>query len=492
MIAPRAWPVRARIQDAGVVPLAALGLAIAYAVALLVRGDNIVLLAPLLAALVAVIVFVRPVAGVYLIFGTAILLEQFVILGLNPITVGTHFYQNLSAYTEIPLRLSVADLLLLLTLAAWCAQVMRGKAHVTMGRFGWALAGYGGVFLLGVVIGVARGGFDADAALAELRGPVLLCLVYLLSANCLRGRAAAQIVAWELVVLVGIKALQGIQNFIDGLSVPYDLEAVTGHEDVIFFDLIFALALAAFVLRLRTRLAIALYAVTPLILTTLVLTERRVGFIALGVSCIVVLLVTARLEPRRALTLGAIGLAAAVIYGVTFWDADGAIAQPIRAIRAIAEPSYVSVRDQMSDNWRVKEDLNIANTIRQLPLTGVGVGQEYLVYTDPPPLPPAFTFWRFITHNALLWLWLKAGVFGAFALWFLVARVVTFGASTAARLRDVDLRWFALMPVCLVVAQIVFSAVELGLSYSRTMIVLGTVLGLASSLFPREPEAPSR
>ena len=69
--------------------------------------------------------------------------------------------------------------------------------------------------------------------------------------------------------------------------------------------------------------------------------------------------------------------------------------------------SSLSRRDQMSDDWRVRENANIAFTIQQLPLTGVGLGQEYLVEQSPPPLPPAFTYWRYITHNALLWLWLK-------------------------------------------------------------------------------------
>ncbi len=97
------------------------GLAIAYSAAILLSGDAL-LLVPLLGAVVVVAIAARPVVGVYLLFGIAILLEQFVILGLQPITVGTHVYQNLSAYTEIPLRLSIVDLLLLLTAISWAAQ----------------------------------------------------------------------------------------------------------------------------------------------------------------------------------------------------------------------------------------------------------------------------------------------------------------------------------------------------------------------------------
>jgi len=80
----------------------------------------------------------------------------------------------------------------------------------------------------------------------------------------------------------------------------------------------------------------------------------------------------------------------------------------------------------------------------------------------------------------VLWLWLKAGAFGAFALWFLVTRAVLLGTSLFRRVQEPSLRWYVTLPVLLVLAQVVFSSVDLGLTYSRTMIVLGASLGLAA------------
>ena len=105
-------------------------------------------------------------------------------------------------------------------------------------------------------------------------------------------------------------------------------------------------------------------------------------------------------------------------------------------------------------------------------------------------MPASFPYWRYITHNAVLWLWLKAGPLGAFALWFLVARVLLVGSSLYVRLRDPGLRLVAALPVAVVVCQIVFSSVDLGLSYTRTMLVLGTSLGLVAVLV--QPKVPSR
>ena len=52
------------------------------------------------------------------------------------------------------------------------------------------------------------------------------------------------------------------------------------------------------------------------------------------------------------------------------------------------------------------------------------------------------------------------------------------------------------MPVLLIVIQVVFSSVDLGLTYSRTMIVLGVSLGLMAYLGDaaraQELDAPAR
>ncbi len=474
--------------------VAVLALALACSIAIVRSGGDPLLLVPLLTTLVIVAVMAHPVLGVYLVFGGAILLEQYFILGLEPITVGTHFYQNLSAYTPVPLRLSVVDLLMLLTTAAWAARMATGRhPRPRMGPLGWPIAGYGAVFVLGTAIGAARGGgWDLDAVLAELRGPVQLCVMYFLAANLIRERTHLRAVVWMFVLLVGVKGLQAIINYQDAANVPYNLEAVTAHEDVVFFDVAITLGVAAVALRVRSRLATVLLALQPLILVAELLTERRVGFVALGVGLVVVVILSSRTEPRRALALAAVGALAATFYVAAFWDSNGPLAEPVRAVRSVIDPSYVSARDQMSDDWRVREDKNIAYTIAQLPLTGVGLGQQYLVRESPPPLPPAFTYWRYITHNALLWLWLKAGPLGAFALWFLVARVVMIGSAGAASLGDVELRHYAFMPVCLIACQIVFSAVELGLTYSRTMIVLGTGLGLMAALLELAPRTYAR
>jgi hypothetical protein len=476
-------------SSASMIAAAALALAAAYAVAIARSGGDAMLLFPLIGALVVLGVLAHPAVGLYVVFGAAILFEQFLVPGLSPVTQYSRVFQNLSVYTPIPIRLSIVDLLILLTLAGIVAQRIRDRHEpMRIGVLGWAVLGYFSVFLVGIVIGAIRGGaWKPDVALNELRAPVQGCVAYFLAANLVRERRQVQVFMWLFVLLVGVKALQGILNYFEAQSLSYWLDAVSSHEDVVFWGVPVALAVVALVLGIRDRLAYALFATAPIILMAELLSNRRVGLIALGVILVAITLLLCFSHPRRAATLAGIGAIFLVAYGVIFWDADGPVAQPLRAVRSIVDVSDVSIVDQFSNQWREIENDNVAFTIQQLPLTGVGLGQRYLFEREPSEVP--FEYWRYITHNAPLWLWLKAGPLGAFALWFLVARALLVGAALYRRLSEPSLRLIVALPIALVVSQIVFSSVELGLTYSRNMIVLGVALGLLS--FVAKQQSPT-
>jgi len=269
-------------------------------------------------------------------------------------------------------------------------------------------------------------------------------------------------------------------NYVEAQSLPYWLDAVSSHEDVVFWSVPVALAVVALVLGIRNRLVYVLLATQPIILIAEFISNRRVGLIGLGVTLVAITLLLCFSHPRRAAALAALGAIVLVSYAVIFWDADGPVAAPLRAMRSIVDTSDLPIVDQYSNQWREIENENIAFTIKQLPLTGVGLGQRYLFEREPSEVP--FEYWRYITHNAPLWLWLKAGPLGAFALWFLVARTLLLGAALYRRHAEPSLRLILALPIALVVSQIVFSSVELGLTYSRNMIVLGVALGLISFL----------
>ena len=456
-----------------------------YAATLVATEGEPLLVVPLVGALVGLAIFTRPEFGLYFLFVAAILLEQFDIGGgLSPLTARTNFFQNISGFSNVPLRFSACDLVAVMTLASWLLRrVVGANPRARVGPLGWALAAYLLAFALGAVIGASRGGsWDAIAALAEARGPIYACLLCFLTGNLVRDRTQLTTLLWIFVLLVGVKAFQAIGNYVEVQTRgPFWIEAVTAHEDVIFFDVAIVLALVMVALGLRGRLMYVLLALQPVILAAEVLTTRRVAFVALAAALLVVALMSAVDRPRMTMLVVAGGTLMFALYAAALWDHHGPTALPVSIVRGIVDPNSLSWRDRGSNDWREIENSNIGYTVRQLPLTGVGLGQEYLFQREPPALT-MFVYWRLMTHNAVLWLWLKAGPYGAFALWFLVASVLLSGLRLFRRLEDPLLRAAASFPVLLTVAQIVFSSVDLGLTYNRTMIVFGVALGLVAPL----------
>lgn len=454
-----------------------------YAVALLRSGGDPLLAAPFVATLVVVAVFIRPIVGVYVLFGCALLFEQFDISGLTPLTAQTHFYENLTSFSWIPIRLSMSDLLALTTLASWgLRRLTRSNESLRLGPLWWALGIYASAFVVGTIVGAVRGGaWDPIIALAEARGALYVGLLYFLTANLIRERAHMVGLLWMFTLLVGVKALQGIGNYAEMRALGYSLEAVTSHEDVVFFGAAVALALVMAALGLRAKLFWAVLALLPVVMVTELLTQRRSGFAVLAIVVLVVAIMAYTEHKRATLAVLAVGLVVGTLYAGAFWTSDSRLAEPLRIVRGFVDPAAVSWRDRSSDAWREIEDSNIAFTVQQLPLTGVGLGQQYLFKVEPPALT-SFVYWRYIAHNAVLWLWLKGGPYCVFTFWMLIAVVVVRGMRLYRGLSDPYLRAAAALPVLLIAAQVIFSSVDLGLTYNRTMTVLGVALGLTAPL----------
>src|SRR5207237_851442 len=211
-----------------------------------------------------------------------------------------------------------------------------------------------------------------------------------------------------------------------------------------------------------------LRSIHPLSLAADVLTTRLLSFVDLAAALLVVALMSAIDRPRMTLVVVAGATLVFALYAGALWDHHGPAALPVSIVRGVVDPNSLSWRARGSNDWREIENSNIGYTVRQLPLTGVGLGQEYLFQREPPALTN-FAYRRMMPSN--------------------------WGLRLYRRLEDPLLRAAGSCPVLVTVAQIVFSSVDLGLTYHRTMIVFGVALGfvapLAVCVRSAEPE-PSR
>jgi hypothetical protein len=445
-----------------------------------------------LAALVCVVaIALRPRIGLYLLLFCAIFLEQWAIAGLDPLTARLPFYQTLSGSSNFPLPISPLEIILLLTIAAVLLPHMarRGTAFVRGSLFVPILL-FIAFVVASIIFGFTGGGgtgpFDLRAAWEETRSFFYLGVIYVLTCNLIQTRAQLRTFIWLFIAAIALKSVQGIVRYIDVRANGLQADSITGHEDVVFFAA-FVLLVAGLLLfgaklepQARRQLRVMLV-VLPALLFTLLVTNRRLGFVVLlsGLTLVAILLLRTRRDLfLRFAPLVVIGLG---IYIPLFWNGTGTLSEPIRALRSITAPE--TERDRSSNAWRALENTNIDYNLRIAPITGLGFGRPYSFIVAEPPLDATgFTYWRYIAHNAIYWVWMKMGLIGFILFWYLIGSAVVLGLVTFRQLRDGYLKALALVAAGVVLMQVIFSYGDLGLTYSRSMIFLGCMLGVLARL----------
>ena len=143
-------------------------------------------------------------------------------------------------------------------------------------------------------------------------------------------------------------------------------------------------------------------------------------------------------QPRRFWLLLPVVVLVLTAYLGAFWNASGAPGFPAQAVKSVVAPEQQSEEDQASDLYRDIERHDIIATIRSNPVAraSASVSRSYM----PWPLPNIsfFVFWEYITHNSILWIWMKAGIGGFVAMLMLFATALRTGARALVRHRRRD------------------------------------------------------
>lgn len=424
-----------------------------------------------------------PVLSVFFLVFSALLIDQWPVPGIEPITDKTHLYRTLSSFTPVSLPVTPAEMILGITLLAVLLPALgrRGSGFYRGSLFGPVI-----FFLIAVIAsaifglsrGTGTGPFLASAAWAEARSFIYLIICYVLAANLITNRRRLNLLVWVVILTIGLKGIQGISHFLVERRLGVSLESITGHEDVVFFGTFFVLLAATLLFGGDRRHRITmLWLLAPVAFTELA-TSRRIAFFILPFGLMIIgagLFQTNRRLFFRIVPVVAILVAA---YIGIFWNqTDTLLGEPARAVRS--QVGTTSLRDERSDVWRALERENITENIRSAPLTGLGFGRPYRFYEPQPSLVTSgFVYWTYITHNAIFWVWMKMGVIGFIAFWLLLGSAIVQGLKSFRQLSDPTLRVLAITIAGLVVMQILFSYGDLGLTYARPMIFLGCMLGV--------------
>ena len=154
------------------------------------------------------------------------------------------------------------------------------------------------------------------------------------------------------------------------------------------------------------------------------MTNRRLGFVVLAVGLALVAVLLLRTRRDIFLRLAPLVLVGLGIY-IAVFSGTGREHSASRSA-----PSAPSLRRRQSatissNAWRELENTNIDYNMRTAPITGLGFGRPYSFIVAQPPLDATgFTYWRYIAHNAIYWVWMKMGLIGFILFWYLIGSAV--------------------------------------------------------------------
>lgn len=322
--------------------------------------------------------------------------------------------------------------LVLLGLLIWRLRARVPRLHISFGTLKWPLIVFLSLVTVSLVYGLARGA-QFNIALWEVRGFMMMALVYVITCILLRNDTHANQFIWTVFIASTALAIESIIRwlvYVRNSNAAADL--AFDHVDSVIFC--FTCLLCVGLLTLGGTRAQRIYALglLPLMIFTIEIMRRRVAFALLIIGIGIFFILLYRLRPRLTWkVLIPLALISALYLGAT-WNNNGSLGQPARAIRSAIAPDP---RDAQSDSYRTTEKQDIVANIRVAPYTGLGFGEPFTMFIPLPDLS-FWPFWHFTTHNAVLWLWMKAGAltFGVF-LW-LLGRAVFDGSRALETQRE--------------------------------------------------------
>jgi hypothetical protein len=346
------------------------------------------------------------------------------------------FHNDISSWTPFHIIVTVLELCVGAVALMWVSTrrpptVSERRQRVT-GTLLVPIAAFGALLVVGILNGYVQGGSDTTTALWEVRGFAMLIAIYALTSVLVRSDDAVNDLVAVTFIAATVLAVENIYRwyFILHRIVADDL----AYDHVDSVVLVFAVMVCLGVLtfggrRWQRRYALVLL---PLLILCMEVMKRRAAFAILAVGLVAFLIFFVRLRPRLFWKVVPPLAVLTAIYLAAYWNGNGTLAQPARAISSQFSPDP---RDAASNFYRLLEKSDIVLNIQQAPLTGLGFGRPYRFYFPLPDLS-GWPFWHYISHNAILWVWMKDGALGFIVFWWLLGRAAYDGSRAVETQRE--------------------------------------------------------
>jgi hypothetical protein len=338
---------------------------------------------------------------------------------------------------------------------------------------------FGGFLAFAYLWGVILHHGDSKAALVEIRAPIYLVLVYLLTVYFMPSRKMWVALDWIIPTGLTLLALTTMIRYflLAGTDEAILAESLSGfnHDNAILFVILvmWCLNKVVFGYSRGQRLIGFFLVILPVI--AILLSGRRAAFASLAI-CLVASLMILFIKKRKIFFVTVAILVIIVPpYMIIFKNASGPLGLAARAFNSSS--AEVGSRDYSSDLYRVIEKNNVRLTIRESPLTGKGFGQQFTRYNTLVDLD-FFEYQYYTPHVQVLWLWLKVGVFGWILFWVLICGALFRLGQLVKYERQKLYLSLAITAGNIIIAIMVFAYLDISLVNTRLMTVLGVAIGL--------------
>ena len=459
--------------------------------------DNLVLPLVLLAAfMLPILLWQFPRAALYLVLASACLFELAQMGGSdgNPyadsLTDRIPIFWNvntiLQIYGHINFKAVPLNLLeLLLIIAGGCALIRSAYTQTATFQAGvliWPIGIYTGFVLLAWGVGMETGG-DFKISLQEIRSQLYFGLAYLMALNMVRERKQLVGVLWVVALCIGFKGiLLTFRRYVTLQGMPLPDQGVGAHEEAFFFDAFIAILLSLSVCKTLPKLRGVMLALLPFVLLGSVACNRRAGTAAFIVILPLLVLAAYQALPksrRLILLTTAVCMVLFTGYYEAFKSSNLILAQPARAINSQFSPDP---RDASSNAYRDAENADLMATIRSAPL-GYGYGKRMLHAVPIADISDRYEWWDIMTHNQVLWVWMRVGTFGFAAFWMMVSAILICGAQVVrSQSADIETKSLAIAGMMIVGSLMIFGLLDLQFSNFRDMLFAGIWSGILAAL----------
>jgi hypothetical protein len=453
--------------------------ALLVAVSMFRGGADPIVVAWLIYTAALALILYQPRYGIYLLlfFG---LVGDSVLMPWFPFT--KNFSSEESIFFVHPdLIVSPLEVMLMVTILSWLArQFGARRVEFYSGPLFWPALIFLAFTCFGIVWGLGRGG-DVTIGLFEARPLFYLPLLMVLVSNLLTRREHFSHLMWAIVLAIFIEALIGTHYvlFVLGGTLR-NVESITEHAAAVHMNTVIVLAAAAWIYKTSAVKRILLPLMVPVVLLAFMATQRRAAFLALGIACLLLAYVLFKERPYAFWLIVPPLMLLGVVYIAAYWNAGGALGKPAQAIKSVIAPGQLHLRDQLSNVYRVLENINVRQTIRAAPLTGFGFGHPFLLVLPLPDIS-FFAYWQYLPHNSILWIWIKMGVGGFVAMLYLVGMAITTSVQTWWRMPRNELSAIALTATLYLIMHFLYAYVDISWDI-QSMLYVGAMMGVANSL----------